>query len=146
MKIRPALPSDALRLSALEEQLFTADNYPLSRHSFYYHIRNNLLLVAETDRGEIAGYTLALIRRRDAKLYSLGIAQPYRGKGVASMLMKAVLEALGKRGFKRTLLEVRCDNIEAVALYKRFGFVVTNELGAFYRDGCNAYLMEQKDA
>ncbi len=146
MKIRQALPSDALRLSALEEQLFTADNYPLSRRSFYYHIRNNLLLVAETEQGEIAGYTLALVRRRNAKLYSLGIAQPYRGKGVASMLMKAVLEALEQRDFKRILLEVRCDNIEAVALYKRFGFMVTNELSAFYRDGCDAYLMEQKDA
>ena len=146
MKIRQALPTDALRLSVLEEQLFTADNYPLSRQSFYYHIRNNLLLIAETDRGEIAGYTLALVRRRNAKLYSLGIAQPYRGQGVASMLMKATLKALRERHFKCILLEVRCDNIEAVALYKRFGFVITEELSAFYLDGCNAYLMEKKDA
>lgn len=146
MKIRHALPSDALRLSALEEQLFTADNYPLSQRSFYYHIRSNLLLVAETDEGEIAGYTLALVRRHNAKLYSLGISPRYRGQGLASMLMKAVLKALGERDFKRTVLEVRCDNTKAVALYKRFGFVVTKQLSAFYRDGCDAYLMEQRDA
>ncbi len=146
MKIRHALPSDALRLSSLEEQLFTADNYPLSRRSFYYHIRNNLLLVVETDAGEIAGYTLALTRRRDAKLYSLGIAHFYRGQGVAGMLMKATLKALEQKDFKRVVLEVRCDNIEALTLYKRFDFVVVKQLSTFYRDGCDAYLMEKTDA
>lgn len=146
MKIRQALSSDTARLSALEKQLFTADNYPLSRRSFYYHIRNNLLLVAETDEAEIAGYTLALTRRRDAKLYSIGIAHDYRGQGIAGMLMKATLETLEQKDFKRIMLEVRCDNLEALALYKRFGFVVIKQLNAFYRDGCDAYLMEQQDA
>jgi ribosomal-protein-alanine N-acetyltransferase len=142
MKIRQARPSDSAKLSALEEELFGVENYPLSRRSFYYHIRHNLLYVAETDDGAIAGYILALIRRRDPKLYSLGVAKAYRGSGLAALLMETMFKALTSRGFKRTLLEVRCDNARAIALYREFGFSVVKELKAFYRDGCDAYLME----
>ncbi|MCJ7765115.1 MAG: ribosomal protein S18-alanine N-acetyltransferase [Thiovulaceae bacterium] len=142
MKIRQARPSDSAKLSALEKELFGVENYPLSRRSFYYHIRHNLLYVAETDEGSIAGYILALIRRRNAKLYSLGIDKSYRSSGVAKLLMEEMLKELTSLGFKRTLLEVRCDNTRAIALYRGFGFSVIKELKAFYRDGCDAYLME----
>jgi ribosomal-protein-alanine N-acetyltransferase len=146
MKIRQARPSDSAKLSALEEELFGVANYPLSRRSFYYHIRHNLLFVAETDEGAVAGYILALVRRRNAKLYSLGIGTSYRGSGTAKLLMDRMLKELTSRGFKHTLLEVRCDNIQAIALYRTFGFSVTKQLTAFYRDGCDAYLMEAEHA
>ncbi len=146
MKIRQAHPSDSAKLSTLEEELFGVANYPLSRRSFYYHIRRNLLYVAETDEGTIAGYILALVRRRDPKLYSLGVSKAYRGSGTAKLLMETMFKELTSRGFKHTLLEVRCDNTRAIALYRNFGFSVTKQLKAFYRDGCDAYLMEAEHA
>ncbi|MGB5966072.1 MAG: ribosomal protein S18-alanine N-acetyltransferase [Sulfurimonadaceae bacterium] len=146
MKIRQALPSDTAKLYALESELFSMENFPLSRQSFYYHIGRNLLYVAETDEGRIAGYILVLIRRRDAKIYSFGVADAYRGRGVASLLMTKMFEELIGLGFKRTLLEVRCDNAPAIGLYNNFGFSVTKQLKDFYRDGCDAYLMETKHA
>jgi len=146
MKIRQALASDAGKLHALEEELFGAADYPLSHRSFYYHIHRNLLYVAETEGGEIAAYALALIQRRDAKLYSLGVASVHRGNGLSGLLMRQILQQLTSLGFKRILLEVRCDNTPAIALYRKFGFSVTKQLDAFYRDGCNAYLMEKLHA
>ncbi len=146
MKIRQALSSDAGKLHALEEELFSAENFPLSHRSFYYHIRHNLLYVAETQEGDIAGYALALIQRRDAKLYSLGVAPSCRGKGLSGLLLEQILHQLVLLGFKRTLLEVRCDNTQAIVLYRKFGFSITKQLDAFYRDGCDAYLMETEHA
>jgi ribosomal-protein-alanine N-acetyltransferase len=146
MKIRQALPSDAGKLYALEEELFSAADFPLSHRSFYYHIHHNLLYVAETKEGDIAGYVLALIQRRDAKLYSFGVAPLHRGSGLSGLLMRQILQQLVILGFKRTLLEVRCDNTTAIALYLKFGFRVTKQLDAFYRDGCDAYLMEARHA
>ncbi len=146
MTIRPARSGDAAALSILEADLFTAANYPLSRASFYYHIRHNLLFVAETEQGEIAGYALALIRRRKAKLYSLGTAPHYRGQGVGGALLESMIKELNERGFKEVVLEVRCDNTGAVTLYERYGFIIVNRLDAFYRDGCDAYLMERTNA
>lgn len=146
MTLRRAYAGDAGALFSLETILFKTENFPLSRRSFYNHIRNSLLLVAETESGEIAGYSLALIRRRDAKLYSLGVNPANRGGGIAALLLEKTLSELHALGFARTLLEVRCDNDAAIALYQKSGFGIVKILPAFYRDGCDAYLMEYTHA
>jgi ribosomal-protein-alanine N-acetyltransferase len=143
MIIRKALPSDVSTLYTLEQELFTAENFPLSRRSIVYHIRHNLLYVVEIE-GVIAAYALALIQRKDAKLYSLGVKEVYRGQKITLKLLEVILNALQFLGFERTLLEVRIDNYAAIALYKRFGFSIKKQLPAFYKDGCDAYLMEFK--
>ncbi|MFA6136575.1 MAG: GNAT family N-acetyltransferase [Sulfurimonas sp.] len=141
MIIRKAVASDVAKLYKLEQELFTDKNFPLSKGSFSYHIRNNLIYLAEID-GNIAGYVLTLIKRRDAKLYSIGVSELYRGKKVALKLLEIVHRELLSLNFEKTVLEVRIDNERAIALYKNFGFTVKKELKAFYLDGCNAYLME----
>jgi ribosomal-protein-alanine N-acetyltransferase len=142
MTIRKAVPSDTARLHTLEHELFTKENFPLSRRLFYYHIQRNLLLVAETEEDHIAGYILTLIRRHDAKINSLGVSPRFRHRGIAASLLKQTMLELSSRGFARTLLEVRSDNEAAIALYLRLGFRIINQAKAFYLDGCDAYIME----
>jgi len=141
MTIRKAEQRDIALLYCLEQKLFSADNFPLSKKSFAYHIRNNLLYVAEID-GDIIGYVLVLIKRNNAKLYSIGISEFYRGRKIAKKLLELVFKELVTLGFKRLLLEVRVDNGAAISLYKKMGFYVVKNLKAFYLDGCDAYLME----
>lgn len=141
MIVRRAEPRDVSELYALEQKLFSIENYPLSRGSIAYHVRNNLLYIAEID-GDIAGYILVLIKRKNAKLYSIGISEAYRGKKVAQKMLGLISKELLSLGFKSLLLEVRIDNNAAMALYKKVGFNVVKRLKAFYRDGCDAYLME----
>ncbi|EDZ63390.1 acetyltransferase, GNAT family [Sulfurimonas gotlandica GD1] len=141
MIIRKAEPRDAVKLYKLEQELFDIENYPLSKSSFAYHLRNNLLYIAEVE-GNIAGYVLVLIKRANAKLYSIGVSEDYRGRKIAVKLMAIISKELVSLGFKVILLEVRVDNEIAIALYKRLGFNVKKRLEAFYRDGCDAYLME----
>ncbi|MDO8453288.1 MAG: GNAT family N-acetyltransferase [Sulfurimonas sp.] len=141
MIIRKAVASDVAKLYKLEQELFTDKNFPLSKGSFSYHIGNNLIYLAEID-GNIAGYVLTLIKRRDAKIYSIGVSELYRGKKVALKLLEILHRELLSLNFEKTVLEVRIDNERAIALYKNFGFTLKKELKAFYLDGCNAYLME----
>lgn len=145
MILRKAQNSDLSSLCALEEELFLPQNYPLSRGSFAYHIKNSLLYVAEVD-GALAGYILVLIKRKDAKLYSLGVGSSFRNRKISQELLLLALEELLALGFKRVLLEVRTDNEAAIALYKKMGFSELKKLKAFYRDGCDAYLMELRYA
>ncbi len=145
MILRKAKNSDLSALCALEKELFLPHNYPLSRGSFAYHIKNSLLYVAEID-GTMAGYILVLIKRKDAKLYSLGVSKVYRNRKISQELLRIIFQELLTLGFKRVLLEVRTDNEAAIALYKKMGFSELKKIKAFYRDGCDAYLMELRYA
>ena len=141
MKIREAVSSDVSRLFGLEHALFDKENFPLSKGSFYYHIKNNLLYVAESG-DEIAAYILLLVKRKKAKIYSIGVSKEYRGQKIASRLLKSALSKSKEMGFREILLEVRVDNTSAIELYKKFGFEVQKREVAFYLDGCDAYIME----
>lgn len=141
MIIRKATSSDVSKLFALEQEIFTSENFPLSRGSFAYHVKNNLVYVAEVD-GNIAGYILALIKCANAKIYSIGVSKLYRGRQIALKLLETVMNELISMDFKQTLLEVRTDNEVAISLYKNFGFSIKKTAKAFYRDGCDAYIME----
>jgi len=145
MIIRKAQISDLSLLYALERELFSDANYPLSRGSLAYHIKSNMLYVAQID-GNIAGYVLVLIKRKKAKLYSIGVGRDHRNKKISEMLLKRAISELALLGFGTLLLEVRTDNKAAIGLYKKIGFNEIKMLKAFYKDGCDAHLMELKYA
>ncbi|MDY0117924.1 MAG: ribosomal protein S18-alanine N-acetyltransferase [Sulfurimonadaceae bacterium] len=140
MILRPATHQDAKELSLLEKELFGFENYPLSYASFVYHIKNNLLIVA-VEEGEIAGYILVLIKRNTPKIYSLGIKQAHRNKGIGSLLLKEILYKTKEKEFKSLILEVRVDNKSAIELYKKYNFEVFETRKSFYKDGCDALIM-----
>ncbi|MFA5232944.1 MAG: ribosomal protein S18-alanine N-acetyltransferase [Sulfurimonas sp.] len=141
MTIRRALGSDAKKLYELEKKLFSKENFPLSYGSLRYHVKNNMLYLFEIDGG-VAGYVLVLVKRRDAKLYSIGVDKTHRGKKIANKLLESVFKELATLGFKSILLEVRIDNEKAISLYKKSGFKTKKTIKEFYGDGCDAYLMQ----
>lgn len=61
----------------------------------------------------------------------------YRNHGIASNLMNKLLCI----ECDRFLLEVRCDNIYAIKLYKKFNFKIINIRKRYY-DNIDAYVME----
>jgi putative acetyltransferase len=63
----------------------------------------------------------------------IALAPAARHRGIGSELMKAVLAKAGAKGLSRIELTVRTDNLNAKALYKRFGFAVE---GIRRRDIC----------
>ena len=54
----------------------------------------------------------------------IGIVESFRRKGIGSALLRAALARARKSGLTRVELTVREDNRRAIALYKKFGFVV----------------------
>jgi ribosomal protein S18 acetylase RimI-like enzyme len=146
MTIRPALSSDATLLHAMETRVFSPENYPLSRRAFYYHIRNSLLLVVESDEHFLAGYILVLLYKKHPKIYSFCIDIPYRQLGLGTMLMQHGLNLLRGNGCDSVMLEVREDNLSALKFYEKMGFTVKKSAPSFYKDGCSAKIMEYRYA
>jgi len=62
----------------------------------------------------------------------------YRRKGIASKLIEYLIN---EKEFERIMLEVRCDNSNAIKLYKKFDFKIINIRKKYY-DNNDAYVME----
>mgnify|MGYP004531854987 FL=1 len=62
----------------------------------------------------------------------------YRNKGIGSLLMEYLIKIS-----ERILLEVRCDNNNAIKLYKKYNFKIINIRKKYY-DNMDAYVMELK--
>ncbi|MBP6116337.1 MAG: GNAT family N-acetyltransferase [Neisseriaceae bacterium] len=91
--------------------------------------------------GEIVGMiALTLegnIRRRHVANIGLGVHPQYAGKGVGSRLLAAAIELADRWvNVQRLELTVFVDNVAAIKLYEKFGFVVEGRARGFaYRDG-----------
>ncbi len=74
--------------------------------------------------------------RAHVGMLGMGLLPHLRGQGVGGALMQAALDAAWAYGFTRVELNVRADNLRAIALYQRMGFVQEGLLrDAFLVDG-----------
>lgn len=86
------------------------------------------------------GYITYTISMDFADIQSVFVEEDERKKGVASLLMNAVLEDLKGRA-QKVLLEVREGNFPAINLYKKYGFNNLSVRRKYYPDGENALVM-----
>ena len=63
---------------------------------------------------------------------NLAVVPEYRRLGVASALLRRVLDEAARFGIRRTMLEVRQSNAPARQLYEKFGFVVAGTRSKYY--------------
>ena len=72
---------------------------------------------------------------------SIAVVDEHRKKGIGNALVEESVNGVKLRKCDEFYLEVRCSNTEAVRLYEKQGFVIRQQLNAYYRDGEDAYLM-----
>ena len=62
----------------------------------------------------------------------------YRKKGIASLLMEHIIN---NKTYDKIMLEVRCDNSNAIKLYKKYNFKIINIRKKYYGN-IDGYVME----
>lgn len=78
----------------------------------------------------------------DAEIMTIGVGRQFQRRGIAASLMEALIARAREQGAQRMLLEVRVDNIPALALYERFGFARMGLRKRYYQpEGIDAYTM-----
>jgi len=96
--------------------------------------------VAELD-GEIVGNlgfdVCSSARRRHVATFGMGVKDHCQGEGVGSALLATAIDLADNwLNLKRLELTVYTDNSSAIALYKKFGFVIEGEAKAYaFRNG-----------
>ena len=90
----------------------------------------------------LCGYAGYWFDGDDAQIMTIGVAKKYQRKGLAAELLSTMIKTAEKIGAKRMLLEVRVDNVPALALYNRFGFTKMGLRKRYYQpEGVDAYTM-----
>lgn len=69
----------------------------------------------------------------------LAVASPFRGHGVATVLVKRAVEAMFNRKADEIVLETEETNVAAMRLYERLGFLRSKKLHRYYLNGNSAY-------
>ncbi|MEZ5491145.1 MAG: GNAT family N-acetyltransferase/peptidase C39 family protein [Gammaproteobacteria bacterium] len=143
--IRPASPEDLSPLMALEMATFATDRLTRRRMQHWIRAENGILLLAEQE-GVLLGYCLALLHRgiRLVRLYSLAVSEEARGRGVGSLLVSRLETLAARRGKLFMRLEVAHDNLAAIKLYEKLGFVIFGTLEDYYEDHRNALRMQKR--
>jgi len=113
-----------------------------STRAFVLHsIASNWAHVIALDKGKVIGWCdIRSFGDRPVVAHTgtlvIGILASHRGHGVGSALIKAALQKAKNNGLTRIELAVRESNKPAIALYKKFGFVVEGtQINAAYVDG-----------
>jgi len=92
----------------------------------------------------LLGNAIVLYRAgsRRARLYSLVISPAARSRGLAQALVEAAKQAAAARGCGAMYLEVRCDNLPAINLYRKLGYSWVGRLPGYYEDGQDGWRFE----
>lgn len=141
--IRYAHKNDLEQLLTIEQDCFSCDK--INRRQMWYLLTKAkaLTLIAENPVEIMMGYCIGFtpLAYQTARLYSLAVMSTYRGYGVGSALLKALLQELRERHYYYCTLEVRNSDKQVQALYHRVGFCPVKYLPAYYADGEDALRM-----
>lgn len=142
--VRPAEERDVRALVDLELVAFPLDPWSarLIEEGVAGRVPTTTFLVAE--RGaRFVGYAAVSVVQDVGELQRIATDPGARRTGVAAALLTAAAEHAAAAGVERLLLEVRHDNVEALALYSGAGFVEIARRAGYYRDGADAVVLER---
>ncbi len=96
---------------------------------------DSVVFIAKTE-GKAVGYILATIEKigdfrtihSKSEIDFLWVDEGYRGNGIGSMLMQSIQTWSKEKGVDQITLYVDHSNIDAVTLYKKEGFIISELL------------------
>ncbi len=130
------------------EQVVAIENQSFPHPWTLEHFREELCsphgfpLVAEADRGGVAGYLCPSLILDEGEILDVAVSGDFRGKGIGRLLVASTLEFFREQGVMRVFLEVRVSNQAAISLYRSLGFREAGCRKRYYENGEDALLMD----
>lgn len=124
--------SNLIHICQLEQQLFPDDSWEISAlQDIFLQDYNHLFVIQDNEK--IIAYCIVQVMFDTAEILRIGVEKTYQGQGLAKQLLIKVVEFLQTLAVERLLLEVRADNMSAIALYKNLGFEQISIRKNYYR-------------
>ena len=139
MTIAPLGPADLDDVVAVARDAFAA---PWTREAFAAELSRELAMSrALRVDGSLVAYVIAWALGGELEILSIATAVSAQRRGHARHLLASLLDEARARGVTRAFLEVRADNMAAIALYRSLGFRDAGRRAGYYADDTDAVLM-----
>lgn len=121
---------DLPEILSIEIDSFTV---PWSEELFFHELRNPMSLskVARAE-GKIVGYVFGSRILDEGHILNLAVHKDYRRLGIATELVRDIIEDLRENGCRVIFLEVRESNETAKKIYKKFNFTIIGTRKNYY--------------
>lgn len=136
--VRPAASTDLPVLRAIEA---SGMPHPWSEQAWnqeWLHPQSAILV--QESSGQVNGFVVLRHGAGSGEILRIVVEPAHRRRGAASRLMEAALRTLTESGCRQVFLEVRKDNLAAIALYEAQGLTMRGRRPKYYPDGCDALI------
>jgi ribosomal-protein-alanine N-acetyltransferase len=130
-----ANPGDAQRIAGLSRDLIEAGlGWEYRRHRVAALMRDSetVTLVARTRAGAL-GFAMMRFGDERAHLILLAVEPAHQRRGVARRMIEWLLESARVAGITSIHVELRANNVPALAFYRSLGFAETFRVPGYYR-------------
>lgn len=94
----------------------------------------------------IVGFAGLWFTADEAHLTSIAVRRQHRRQGIGELLLISAIDLAAARGARFVTLEVRVSNVEAQALYRKYGFFKTGVRRGYYTDNREDALIMTTDS
>lgn len=144
VKIRKMQEADLDEIAEVAAQSF---QNPWSRQGFAEALpMENVCFFIAGEEGAILGYCGLYMAADEGEIINVAVCPKARRRGIADLLLWALIEEGRRNSVNRFFLEVRVSNGAAICLYEKHGFSIQGIRKNFYREPCeDAYVMNRID-
>ena len=108
--------------------------------------RGSRSYIVARHRGEVVGYAGMMFAASEAHVTNIAVDPDWHGLKIGSRLLLAIVTEAIARGARSISLEVRVSNVNAQAMYEKFGFATTGVRKGYYVEtNEDAYVMVADD-
>lgn len=137
-----AKSEDVNSIFEIENSSFITDGFTKRQFTYLVNKAKGIFYVLKHN-DNIRAYISILSNSQSRKLriYSIAVHPDYRKKHYAQILLDKAIEFAKVKYISVINLEVKTNNIPAIKLYEKKGFIIVNLKKNYYKDGEDAYVM-----
>lgn len=144
--VQRASIADLDTLYMIEQRCFTKEAWSKRQIATFLEASDAVNLAVRMNN-EAVGFVIGLVNQYDemkiGHIVTIDVLPNYRRKGVGMTLLKSIEQEFKKAGVRVCYLEVREDNLVAMKLYRKAGYVEVELLENYYSRGGHGVRLEK---
>lgn len=146
MIVQKASITDLDTLHMIEQQSFTKEAWSKRQIATFLEDSDSISLTVRA-KGKIVGFVIGLVNQyngmKTGHIVTIDVLPNYRRKGAGLTLLKSIEQEFKNIGVKVSYLEVSEDNLAAIRLYRKAGYVEFERLENYYSRGRHGVRLEK---